>query len=269
MFLRKKDIPLNKELSAHKEALWCFIILLILYTISVAQDIKAGNDFTISRAVYIYKSDPTFWVLTFAFILGTLIGHISLFKRKVLMKYGTQYEGKIVKAYIPYNSVSMYFIVEYTDGKGRKRRYRNPGIYLYSYISLNAKKCTVYRLGMFTYVHGFDVLCVYDDSIFKFKSKYERNRIIEGKKKHKETMDEFRRLTRELGSEERALEEMKKRTRENVSLMKNDKSYLEIIDELSKEERVIYEIFVSRYADPKLAYEKYMEFKRSGSHKET
>ncbi|HAZ91421.1 MAG TPA: hypothetical protein DCX21_05550 [Eubacterium sp.] len=81
-------------------------------------------------------------------------------------------------------------------------------------------------------------------------------------------MDEFRRLTRELGSEDRALEEMKKRTRENVSLMKNDKSYLEIIDELSKEERVIYEIFVSRYADPKLAYEKYMEFKRSGSESE-
>ncbi len=231
MFIRKEDIPLDRERCAHREALLFFIFQIIVNVKALKSDIKAGA--TISQLFSIIKSEPDSIIVnsSFAMLIGfyVIFGHLSILKRKLLLKYGKQYPGKIIKISRSHKFWRTYFKVEYTDDEGKVRRYRNPGIETFLCEKILSDKCTVYRLGIFTYVHGFELYGsdygFSNPDVREFQElmkKYTKRNTKEDRKKHKETMAEFERLTRELGSEDRALEEMKRRAMEKAEKLKED-----------------------------------------------
>ena len=224
MFIKKEDIPLDRERYAHREALIFLVIQIIIYIKVAMPEIKAGAD--LSQTVAIIRNCAS---LNFIILYFIVVGHLSILKRKLLLKYGKQYPGKIIKISRSHKFWRTYFKVEYTDDEGKVRRYRNPGIETFLCEKILSDKCTVYRLGIFTYVHGFELYGsdygFSNPDVREFQElmkKYTKRNTKEDRKKHKETMAEFERLTRELGSEDRALEEMKRRALEKAEKLKEE-----------------------------------------------
>ncbi len=200
--VKKKDIPLDRE-DFLVELISGIIIQLLIESLAVLDDLIHGKGFRSlfmsgKTLVYLYKYGVRdfgelikafcIFIPLFVGLFFALRGLYYRFKRMVILKFGKRYDAYIIDVQRMNKKfdVSILLTVEYRDNTGRFHKYHNPGLNPFTDYRIVSKACSIYVLGRSKYVTDF-VLAP------------------------KDLVEEFKKLTEELGSEELAMEELKRR----------------------------------------------------------
>ncbi|HBZ52204.1 MAG TPA: hypothetical protein DEO82_00365 [Eubacterium sp.] len=200
--MKKKDIPLDREKILVSFLSGVFIQLFICILV-ILLDLMHGKGFEALYMMgqlfpYLYRHGIRDFVqlveiicIFSPFIIGVFLalrGIYYQFKRRIILKYGKRYDATIIaiKQMCERKDHTLRITVRYRMENGEFKFYKNPGLNPFTDYRIVSKACSIYVLGRSKYVTDF-VLAPMD------------------------LVEEFKKLTEELGSEELAMEELKRR----------------------------------------------------------
>jgi len=200
--MKKKDIPLNRE-NVFGEFFACVMVQLLFVLFMILDDLIHGKGFEtvylfIGLVSYLYSSGIRDFgqFIKVACIFSPLLmgvffalrGIYYKFKRRIILKYGKRYDATIIaiEQVSGKKDYAIQLSVRYRKEDGEFKFYKNPGLNPFTDYRIVSKACSIYVL---------------------WRSKYVTDFVLAPK----DLVEEFKKLTEELGSEELAMEELKRR----------------------------------------------------------